>query len=71
MHECFVYDCNLVHLRDLLLLRAPFQAFFGFLGAKLGGAKILRGTLRVLVGGCSAMGITYGVGRAFNVNVAG
>ena len=39
---------------------------FGFVGAILGGAKIWLGGLRVLLGGWVAMGITYGVGLAFN-----
>lgn len=45
-------------------------ALFGFVGAYLGGAKVIRGALRVLIGGASAMAITYGVGVAFNVAVA-
>ena len=43
-------------------------AFFGFLGAFLGGASVLRGGLRVLVGGWLALAIVYGIGRAFNVD---
>jgi VIT1/CCC1 family predicted Fe2+/Mn2+ transporter len=38
---------------------------FGSLGAALGGAKVSKGALRVLVGGCIAMGVTYAVGAAF------
>jgi len=40
--------------------------FFGALGAYLGGANMLRGAGRVLLGGASAMGATYGIGVAFN-----
>ena len=47
------------------------QAGFGCLGAKLGGASMLRGGLRVVLGGWTAMGITYWVGHAFNVSMAG
>jgi VIT1/CCC1 family predicted Fe2+/Mn2+ transporter len=38
---------------------------FGLLGAYLGGAGLLRGGARVLVGGWLALGITYGIGAAF------
>jgi VIT1/CCC1 family predicted Fe2+/Mn2+ transporter len=40
---------------------------FGMLGAGLGGASLLRGGLRVVIGGWLAMGITYGFGRAFGI----
>lgn len=43
---------------------------FGFLGAFLGGANVVRGGLRVVIGGWIALGIVYGVGRALNVDVA-
>lgn len=46
-------------------------ALFGFIGAALGGARVLVGGMRVLVGGWLAMAITYGVGMAFGVGVAG
>lgn len=45
--------------------------FFGMLGAGLGGASLLRGGARVVLGGWLAMGITYGFGRAFNVSGGG
>ncbi|KAL4445836.1 hypothetical protein ABPG77_009035 [Micractinium sp. CCAP 211/92] len=44
---------------------------FGFLGAWLGGANVLRGGLRVIVGGWLALGIVYGIGRALNVDSTG
>ena len=40
---------------------------FGVIGAAFGGASVVRGGLRVLIGGALAMGITYGVGRLFHV----
>ncbi len=40
---------------------------FGGTGAYLGGAKLWKGALRVLLGGWLAMGITYAIGLAFNV----
>jgi vacuolar iron transporter family protein len=42
---------------------------FGAVGATLGGAHKVRGALRVLVGGGLAMGVTYGVGRAFGAQI--
>jgi len=38
---------------------------FGIIGAVLGGANWVKGGSRVIVGGWAAMGITYGIGRAF------
>ncbi len=43
---------------------------FGFLGAWLGGANVLRGGMRVVLGGWLALGIVYGIGRALNVDSA-
>ncbi|KAG2454701.1 hypothetical protein HYH02_000538 [Chlamydomonas schloesseri] len=45
-------------------------AVFGLTGSLLGGAKWFRGALRVVIGGCLAMAITFGVGRALGANVA-
>ena len=45
-------------------------ALTGTIGALLGGAKPLRPTLRVMVGGAIAMGVTYGIGTAFGTAVA-
>ena len=41
----------------------------GALGAKVGGAGLVRPTLRVLVWGAIAMAITAGVGRLFGAVV--
>lgn len=43
---------------------------FGALGASLGGARVVKGALRVLVGGWLAMAVTFGIGYAFNVSPA-
>ena len=43
--------------------------WLGALGAKVGGAGLLRPTLRVLVWGGIAMAITAGVGRLFGAVV--
>lgn len=45
-------------------------AAFGLLGSAMGGAKLIVGALRVLVGGLLAMAITYGVGRWLGVDAA-
>ena len=34
----------------------------GTIGALLGGAKVLRPTMRVVIGGALAMIVTYGIG---------
>lgn len=41
----------------------------GALGAYLGGAPILRGTLRVTIGGVVAMGISAAIGRVLGLSV--
>ena len=46
-----------------------FLAFLGAIGAKVGGAGLLRPTLRVLFWGALAMAITAGVGAAFGTAV--
>lgn len=45
------------------------MCLLGGFGAQLGGASALRGALRVGVGGCLALGITYGVGLALGASV--
>jgi len=40
------------------------------MGAHLGGANLFRGTARVLLGGWLALGVVYGIGKAFNVQAA-
>jgi hypothetical protein len=47
------------------LVSAAGLAFFGWLGAFLGGARVLVGTLRVLIGGIIALGATYAIGYGF------
>jgi vacuolar iron transporter family protein len=42
----------------------------GLVGSHLGGASLIRGGARVLIGGWLALGVSYGVGKAFNVGVA-
>ncbi len=45
-------------------------AAFGLLGSALGGARLIVGALRVLIGGLLAMAITYGVGRLLGVEAS-
>lgn len=40
----------------------------GFLSAKIGDAKIIRATVRVVLGGVLAMGVTYTIGTLFHVS---
>lgn len=43
-------------------------AVTGTVSALVGGASILRATLRVVLGGALAMAVTYGIGRLFQVS---
>ncbi|KAJ3337025.1 hypothetical protein HDU93_001744 [Gonapodya sp. JEL0774] len=40
---------------------------FGAIGARLGGAPMWKASIRVLLGGCVALGVTFGIGKAFGV----
>lgn len=40
----------------------------GALGARLGGSPILRGTLRVVIGGAIALGATFAIGALLNTS---
>lgn len=42
----------------------------GYISAKATGASPLRATLRIIVGGIVAMGVTYVIGKAFGVTLA-
>ena len=44
-------------------------ASLGAAGARLGGARVLRGMVRVGLGGALAMGVTYGVGQLLGTTV--
>jgi VIT1/CCC1 family predicted Fe2+/Mn2+ transporter len=46
-----------------------FLALLGAIGAKTGGASMLKATLRVTFWGAMAMGITAGIGAAFGTRV--
>jgi vacuolar iron transporter family protein len=54
-------------LLSLVLVSTAALLGFGVLGAVLGGANWVRGGARVVIGGWIAMGITYGIGRAFSI----
>ncbi|EIE20116.1 DUF125-domain-containing protein, partial [Coccomyxa subellipsoidea C-169] len=51
---------------SVVLTSAAALLVFGIMGAVLGGAGVMKGGTRVLIGGLAAMGITYGFGRIFN-----
>ncbi|MGC4068941.1 MAG: VIT1/CCC1 transporter family protein [Polyangiaceae bacterium] len=55
---------NVVTIVTLVLL-----AGLGSLAARLGGAPMVKGALRVLLWGALAMGFTQLVGRAFDLHV--
>lgn len=42
-------------------------AILGTVGARTGGAPLLKGVLRVLIWGALALGVTFGAGRLFGV----
>jgi VIT1/CCC1 family predicted Fe2+/Mn2+ transporter len=44
-------------------------AFTGIASAKIGGASVIRATVRVVAGGVFAMIVTYSIGRIFHVSV--
>jgi VIT1/CCC1 family predicted Fe2+/Mn2+ transporter len=60
----FIADWRM-RITSVCLVSAAALVLFGSLGAALGGAKVSKGALRVLVGGCIAMGVTYAIGAAF------
>lgn len=40
----------------------------GVVSARIGGAPVLKATLRVVAGGALAMAVTFGIGKLFNVS---
>lgn len=61
------------HLTRIYVVIATSTAaliLFGATGAYLGGAKLWKGALRVLIGGWLAMAITYGIGLLFGESPA-
>ena len=57
-----------MRLMSLILATTAALIGFGSLGGWLGGASMLRGGARVVLGGWIALAITYGIGRAFGAN---
>lgn len=43
-------------------------AITGALGARIGGSRILRGTLRVVIGGAIALAVTFAIGALLNTS---
>lgn len=64
----FIGD-SIHRLIAVLICTTGGLVFFGGSGAFLGGARIWRGALRVVIGGWIAMGLTYGIGAAFSAVV--
>ena len=62
---------QIIRLIAILISTTAGLLIFGILGAYLGGAGIVKGGMRVIIGGWIALGISYGVGKAFNVEVGG
>ena len=58
------------HLRIPVTIGAVLIALIitGIISAKVSGAKVLKVTLRVVVGGMVAMAATYGIGRLFGTH---
>ena len=54
----------------ILIATTAGLLIFGTLGAHLGGASMYKGAIRVVLGGWIALGISYGIGTAFNVGTA-
>ncbi|KAL3157938.1 hypothetical protein ABBQ32_012340 [Trebouxia sp. C0010 RCD-2024] len=54
-----------MRLMSLILATTAALTAFGSLGAWLGGASMVKGGARVILGGWIALAITYGIGRAF------
>jgi VIT1/CCC1 family predicted Fe2+/Mn2+ transporter len=59
-----------MRILSVVLASVSGLILFGAVGASLGGSRPWVGALRVLIGGASAMAITYGIGLAFGVTVA-
>lgn len=60
----FITD-HAMRILSLVLATTAALTAFGSLGAWLGGANMFKGAARVILGGWIALGITYGIGRAF------
>jgi vacuolar iron transporter family protein len=56
-----------IRIPAIAITAMVFLATLGMMGARIGGAPIARGALRVLVGGATAMVITAGIGHLAGV----
>lgn len=57
-------------LISIIVVSSVALIICGTVGAVLGGAPVLRASIRVLIGGWIAMGVTFGVGKIFGVAAA-
>jgi len=67
---CFVLD-RAARIGAVAAVTTVMLLLIGGVGARLGGARVWRGSLRVLVGGWLAMGATFAIGTAFAAAPAG
>jgi VIT1/CCC1 family predicted Fe2+/Mn2+ transporter len=67
---CFVLD-RAARIGAVAAVTTVMLLLIGGVGASLGGARVWRGSLRVLVGGWLAMGATFAIGTAFAAAPAG
>jgi VIT1/CCC1 family predicted Fe2+/Mn2+ transporter len=64
------WNSSIDRLISILVFVSLGLGLFGGLGAYLGGAPVPQASVRVLIGGWVAMGITFGIGKAFGDNFA-
>lgn len=67
--SCSFIDDYLTRLFVLFSVSVCLLMTFGAIGAHLGGAPIIKASLRVLIGGIIAMLGSFSVGKMFNVSV--
>jgi VIT1/CCC1 family predicted Fe2+/Mn2+ transporter len=53
----------------IALVTLASLAGLGALGGKLGGAPMLRASLRVTLGGAIALAVTFGIGRVLGLTL--
>ena len=57
------------HLVERIAASLGFLAFLGAIGARAGGANVLRAMVRVTFWGALAMALTAGIGKVFGTVV--
>lgn len=59
-----------MRILSVALVTTVMLVLIGGLGAHLGGARVWKGALRVVIGGWLAMGLTFAIGTAFGASPA-